>query len=145
MSEKQKIKLEVGKSYVTNSGVTLKPVLEIIHDYNPKYYVMALGNIILTCLYKEDGKNAMNDREFIVGEYVEKPVWDWGNCKFAKYIFRNSGKYWFYSFQKPKFHNELKSWITTAAFEYGRIPDEFAPVFSGKDEDSLIERPDNEL
>ena len=93
MSEKQKIKLEVGKSYVTNSGVMLKPIWAVKHGNSPKYYVMAMGDIVLPCLYGEDGENIMNEREFIVGEYVEKPVWDWSNCTFAKYIFRK-GKYW---------------------------------------------------
>ena len=138
MSDSKKIKLAVGKKYVLSNGL-VAIVHREIHYKQSSAYVLICDDTILGSLYNEDG-DCLNGAGFVERECIEKPVWDWSLCKFAKFIFR-SGDNWYYTENKPLPYNNGYRFDGTS---YGQIPKTFRPSFSGSDKDSLMERPADE-
>lgn len=136
------MKLEIGKEYVTRSGLKVK-----IYDIagNENYPVIAgvvEDNTVTPYTYTKEGKFTSGHihNKDIIGEWQEPLDFDW-SCLPAwcnKYIAMDSNGKWF-SFNCVPFKN-VGGWSSKDF--YVRIPQEFAPKnFKGDWENSLFKNP----
>lgn len=145
--EKLEIKLEIGKEYITRSGLKAKVYDIAEHGERPVIAATFGENQVTAREYSVDGRylpNKQSDLD-IVGEWQEPLDFDWSCLPvWAKFIVMQKSGKWYWSDIRPVYvvNDFLAGYWSLYENLYGEIPTEHAPKnFQGDWKDSLFENP----
>lgn len=147
----KKLKLEIGKEYVTRSGLKVKVydiaesgTFPVIAGMFPVIAGVLKNNTIYPAAYTKKGRRLFieTDDYDIVGEWQEPLDFDW-SClpKWAnRYIAMDSSGVWCFHEFKPTLKDGY--WLSEPDSCFYTIPDEYAPKnFKGTWGNSLFKNP----
>jgi hypothetical protein len=122
------LNFEVGKAYQTRDG---RKAVCLTTTLDGKFRIgLQVGGRLIEI--KGDG-------DFIVGEWIDKPVIDWSTMPaWAKFVAMDSRGYWWWYEKEPIIGES--TWRPETDY-YDEIPTEYAPKWGGDWRNSLIERP----
>ena len=138
------MKIEAGNYYRTRAG---RKVLVLstngCADF-PIYASLVLhtGKLDQPGCWRADGRfvnaSTIHDKD-LVAEWVDKPEFDWSVIPpWLNYLAMDHDGAWYLFEQKPALFRDLE-WDSNGGALH-RIPSKFAPTWTGRPEDSLVER-----
>lgn len=137
------MKIEAGKYYRTRAGRKIKLLsTEGVFPYvgiGAHVTAKGLGDIGNWC---DDGFVLANQHEHpddVVAEWVDKPEFDWSVIPpWLNYLAMDGNLTWYLYASKPTFSDTR--WDPEADADICKVPKQYAPCWTGRPEDSLVER-----